>query len=138
MNQNRIINISECLSIGLHAMVYLASIYDTPKTAKEIAQVIKASEAHLAKALQILQKGGLIKSVRGPKGGYSLAKPPKEIFLIEIFELLNGPLPDSFCLYPEPICKGEKCILGSLIEEITKLIKTYLSKTTLEDVKECF
>ncbi len=135
---NRIFNISEALCIGLHAMVYLAKHYPESKPVKHLATKVNASEAHLSKVCQSLQKAGLLASERGPKGGYKLAKPPYQITLLDIFETLNGKIVEHFCLYPKPVCKGEDCILGDLIKDVTVLIKNYLANTTLEDVKQVF
>jgi len=133
-----LLKISDGLCIGLHAMVYLAKVYPQAKTIKELAEKVSASPAHLAKVFQQLQKAELVKATRGPKGGYALSKSPKEVTLLEVFEVLQHPIKEHFCLYPEPVCKGNKCILGDMIVEVTRLVKTYLAKTTLEEVKEVF
>ncbi len=134
----RLLKINESLCIGLHAMVFLAKIYPEGKTIKELAHRVKASPAHLAKVFQQLQKAGLVLATRGPKGGYILSKPPSDITLLEIFETLQQPIKEHFCLYPEPVCKGTDCIFGNMIKDVTRLIKNYLSQTTLEKVKIVF
>ncbi len=131
-----ILRISEALSLAFHATAYLASGDQRPRTVKDIARRIKASEAHLSKVLQALARAGILRAIRGPRGGYSLAKKPKEITLLEIYEVIHGPLKDQKCLYEHPLCGGEHCILGNLISEVTRLMREHLSQTTLEKVKD--
>jgi len=131
----RVLKISEALSLGLHAMAYIANDPQRPKRVKEIAERIRASEAHLSKVLQSLARAGLLRSLKGPKGGYILAKEAKEITLLEIYEVINGPLKDRKCLYERPLCRGDKCILGDLLQEVTRLMRKHLSQTNLEMVK---
>ncbi len=131
-----ILRISEALSLGLHAMVFLAAHVGEPKRVGEIAKRLKASEAHLAKVLQTLARAGLVRAVRGPKGGYELAKPPEEITLLEIFEVLHGPLEDRLCLFKEPLCGGKRCILGDLLEKVNQAVREHFSQTNLKMVQD--
>ena len=135
MMADSILRISEALSLGLHAMAYLSSTPDTPKRVKEIARRLRASEAHLSKVLQALARAGLLKATRGPKGGSQLAKKPEEITLLEIFEVIHGPLKYQRCLFKEPLCDGERCLLGNLLEDVNRLVKEHFSQTTLKDAQ---
>jgi Rrf2 family protein len=60
--------------------------------AREIAGAAGLSDAFLAKVLAQLVKAGLARSVKGPGGGYSLARAPKEITLLDIIEAADGPI----------------------------------------------
>ncbi|NPB08728.1 MAG: Rrf2 family transcriptional regulator [Thermodesulfobacteria bacterium] len=117
-------------------MVYLSNNVGRPKRVKEIAKRLRASEAHLAKVLQNLARAGLLKAVRGPKGGYELARPPEEITLLEIFEVVHGPLEDQRCLFKEPLCSGERCILGDLLQKVNQAVKDHFSQTNLDMVRD--
>ncbi len=131
-----ILRISEALSLGIHAMVYLANNVGRPMRVKEIGERLRASEAHLAKVLQSLAREGLLKATRGPKGGYQLARPPEEITLLEVFESIHGPLEDQRCLFKEPLCSGDRCILGDLLQKVNQAVRDHFSNTTLEMVKD--
>lgn len=48
-----------------------------------------------------LRRAGLVESVRGPRGGYKLAKPPKKISFADIITALEGPLESIICITPE-------------------------------------
>ena len=85
-----IVDLPEPLLLGLHALGELANEPDRCLTTQQVAAAIGTSEPHLSKVLQRLNKGGLIKSVRGPGGGYRLNCVPSETPLYPIFELLGG------------------------------------------------
>ncbi len=129
-----ILKISDAATLGFHAMVLLAKNRGFFICAKDIAKKFNASEAHLSKVLQRLVKSGLLKGARGPKGGFVLAKDPKEITLLEIYRSIEGDFSYTNCLFEKPICDGKRCIMGKLIEEVNTRVKDYLSKTNLFDL----
>ncbi|WP_345977778.1 Rrf2 family transcriptional regulator [Sulfurimonas sp. HSL3-7] len=59
---------------------------------KEIAAMTQVSHSYLEQLLSALRKGGLVISIRGANGGYKLARPAHEITVLEIIEVLEGPL----------------------------------------------
>ena len=131
-----ILKISEAASLGLHAMMILARDPEAMVSAGELSRSLHASEATLAKVLQRLGKVGLVKSTRGPRGGFLLGKPPREINFLEIYEAIEGPLPPAGCLLPQPVCPGGKCIFGNLVKNLHDQLAKHLAKTTLASLKE--
>jgi Rrf2 family protein len=78
---------------GLSAILEMANNYgNTPLQVREIAAKHKISAQYLEQVLGRLAKPGFIRAVRGQKGGFVLARPPHEIFLIDVLEALEGPL----------------------------------------------
>ncbi len=134
MNMANLLKISEAASLALHTMVYLAANHRRLLTTHEIGEVLHVSEAHLAKVLQRLAKVGLVDSTRGPRGGFCLGRPAADISLLEVYETIDGPLGDSVCLLGTPICTGEECILGGLLETVNRQVGEYLASTTLADL----
>ncbi len=128
-----ILNITEAVSLALHAMYYLAKNPDKVVANKEIAAFISGSQAHLFKVLRQLNRVGLIDSVRGPSGGFVLNKTPEDINLLEIYEAIEGPLTTTSCLLKKPVCHPS-CILGNLLTSISEQVLTYLSLTRLSDI----
>ncbi|MCI2428550.1 Rrf2 family transcriptional regulator [Candidatus Acetothermia bacterium] len=127
----RLLKISDATALGLHTMVYLAESPDGFITTSEIATYLRASEAHLAKVLQRLTKAGLIKSTRGPKGGFTLVEGGEKTSLLTIYQLLEGPFPSLDCLFPAPICNNTDCIMGGLLNKLSREIQEYLATTTI-------
>ena len=127
------LNISEAVSLALHTMVILANNTDKKLTTKEIASEIGGSEAHLSKVLQRLTKQGLVKSERGPKGGFALGKPDEDIPLLEVYEAIEGPIQPMCCLLNRDECIGSKCILGGLIQDVDRQVRGYLGVTRLSE-----
>jgi Rrf2 family protein len=131
---SNIIRISEAASIALHAMVFLASQSERIVPSKEMASILGRSEAHLSKVLQRLAKAGLVSSTRGPRGGFVLKRPARDVSLLEVYEAIEGPLEETKCLLGQPICRGEKCIFGDLLNKVDQEAKEYLSRKRLSDL----
>ena len=132
-----ILKISEAVSLALHGSVLLAS-QDRALSNKQIAHVLHASEAHLHKVMRRLAAAGILLSTPGPGGGFSLAKPPKKITLLNIYEAVEGPLGETRCLLTVPLCDGKACILGGLIHQTNQAVRNYLQNTTLAQVAGVF
>lgn len=76
---------------GLQAVLVLASRYgEGSLSVSQIAKREDISVAYLEQILNALKKKGLVKSVRGPQGGYMLAKKPSELTLKQLFDSLEG------------------------------------------------
>ena len=129
----KILNISEAVSLALHAALVLAANPDRLVSTREIATVLQGSEAHLSKVLQRLVRAGLVESIRGPAGGFRLKGKPSEIYLIEIFEIIEGRLSEDKCLLPSPICAEGYCIFGGVLDSINRQVKDHLSQTRLSE-----
>lgn len=125
-----VFKLSEAASLALHTSVYLASRAERMVSAKEIASALNVSEAHLAKVLQRLAREGIVRSVRGPRGGFRLARDARTITLLEVYEAVEGPVRAVSCLLGAPVCTGEDCILGGLTEGLNNQVRDYLRKTT--------
>ncbi len=132
---SEIIHISEAASIGLHAMMLLAAEENRMLSTKEMARRLSVSEAHLSKVMQRLAKVDLVRSAKGPSGGFMLDRPKENITLLEIYEAIEGPLVHRQCLLQKPLCGGEKnCIFGGLFSRFNREVLEYLSGTRLSDV----
>jgi len=128
------VRISDAASLALHAMALLASGRAARATAKELARELGGSEAHLSKVLQRLEKAGLVRSRRGPSGGFELAANASDVTLKEVFESIEGPLRETTCLLPRRICGGA-CMLGELLRKVDSSIGERLAGTSLADLR---
>lgn len=129
-----LLRISEAASLGLHACVVLAGHPDRDVPAHELADDFAASEAHLAKVMQRLVKAGLLRSTRGPKGGFRLAKEADAIALLDVYEAVEGPVEPVRCLLGRPACRGAGCIFGDFIQEFDTRFRGYMATTTLQQL----
>ena len=131
---NPVMKISEASSLAMHTMVLLASHPERPFTAHEVSEAFKVSEAHLAKVMRRLARAGLVHSARGPKGGFTLARPGDRITLLEVYETIEGPAPRSTCLFSTRACKSESCILGGVLSDFNRSFRKHLSENRLTDL----
>lgn len=132
-----VVKFSEAASLALHTMSYLAVEADRLVSVHEIADALEVSENHLAKVMQRLARAGLATSTRGPKGGFALAREPRQIALLEVYEAIEGPLGVNQCLFPTPRCEGD-CILGDVVGQANRLVREHLSRTHLSDLTRVF
>jgi Rrf2 family protein len=132
------LRISEAASLALHSMAYIASSPKRLVTSREIVSALKVSDTHLSKVLQRLVKVGLIKSIRGPNGGFILGKESDSITLLQVYESIDGPLTTANCLLEKPVCNAGSCILGKLLHDVNSEIKAQLSQTKLSHLKNVF
>jgi Rrf2 family protein len=78
---------------AVQALAHLATLKDTPIVASHIvAQACDLPERYLLKVLKPLVSARVLHSLKGPNGGYRLARPVKEITLLEIVEAADGPI----------------------------------------------
>ena len=129
-----VIKFSEASSLGMHAMVLLSSEQGKVFSTREIASRLDVSEAHLSKVLQRLTRAGLVRPVRGPKGGFVIAESNGDPTLLKVYEAIDGPLAESKCLLGSPVCSRSGCILGDLLESANKEVREYLSGTRLSEL----
>jgi Rrf2 family protein len=117
-------------------MLELGSHYgEGPIELKEIAKKENISLKYLEQVINPLRAAGLVKSMRGSKGGYELAKPPSEICLYDVVEILEGPLNLLECLRDPRACqKIPSCVTRDIWKEVSDAISKIFYSVTLEDM----
>jgi Rrf2 family cysteine metabolism transcriptional repressor len=120
---------------GVKAMVDLAIHYGVqPISIKSISERQHISEYYLEQLFATLRKSGLIKSIRGAKGGYVLNKAPEEITVADVMYVLEGPIEISDCL-EDGICNNIECCSTRLLwERVKNSLDDVLKSTTLNDM----
>jgi Rrf2 family cysteine metabolism transcriptional repressor len=128
--------ISTKIRYGTRAMLELACHYgEGPIELREIAKREDISLKYLEQVIVPLRTAGLVKSARGSKGGYSLAKHPSEIYLKDLVETLDGPLNLIECLRDPKVCqKVPNCITRDIWQEVSEAIDGIFHSVTLEDM----
>ena len=119
---------------GLRAMLELARCHGQPPVLMSVlAERESVSRKYLHGILVALREAGLVRSVRGPGGGFLLARDPSEIKLSQIFHALEGPLSLVDCITNEQACdKTEDCTARRVWTELSQTIEDALDGVTLE------
>jgi len=108
---------------------------DSPVQLKVIAGSCEVSEAFLAKIFQMLAQAGIVKSHRGVKGGFSLARDAGEITLREVVEVCEGGIVLNHCLRKVDPCRdSENCAVANVWRTAQAALTGALEKTSLADV----
>jgi len=106
-----------------------------PVFLKNIAKNQQISLSYLEHLVAPLISGGIIRSIKGPRGGVTLAKRPEDIKLIEVTRLLEGSLAPVACVdHPEVCSRSEKCVTRDIWSEVKAAMKSVLETTTLQDL----
>lgn len=134
MPVNSILHMSDAALIAVHALSGLASVPGGLVQAKELAAAIGASENHLSKVMQRLVRAGLVHSVKGPNGGFRLAKEASSISFRNAMEAVDGPLTGDFCPFSTEHCDAGNCIFGSEISKRAAEMVAYLGERTIADI----
>ena len=110
---------------------------DEPVALKDIAERQQISLPYLEHLVAPLISGGIVRSVKGPKGGLTLAKTPGEVKLSEIIQLLEGSTAPVECVDNPTMCsRSELCVTRDVWEEMKKAMNTVLESTTLQNLVE--
>ena len=128
---SKVFSLSEAASIAIHSMVLIARS-EKGMNVLRVADMTGFSKNHIAKVLQRLVKSDLLKSVRGPAGGFTMKKNPGDITLLEIYESIEGPLEISDCPLSNDICSFEQCVMGNVVNKMTLEFKKFLQNQTLK------
>ena len=125
---------------GLRALQDLAAHYGAgPVPNKDLAERNNIPPRFLEQILLMLKHGQIVRSQRGPRGGYYLARPPQQITLAEAVRLLDGPLAPISCVsetaYEPCGCPDmEACGLRRLMKEVRDVVAGMMENTTLADL----
>jgi Rrf2 family protein len=132
--------ISRRAEYALRALVLIAN-----ESSEKVHQIQDLSERgnipvkFLEQILLNLRNEGLLTSKRGVGGGYSLRKRPGDMFVLEIVELLDGPIaplpcaldrPSEACGCPDPL----RCPLRPLMRQTRQMIRDLLGSKTVQDL----
>ncbi|MBD3402038.1 Rrf2 family transcriptional regulator [candidate division GN15 bacterium] len=126
---------------GMFGVLYLAE-QDPNKVVplSEISEAQNIPEKFLAKIFQSLSKSGIIRSHRGVRGGFTLARDPKEISVKDVLETIQGPYHLMKCTEDQRNCTDGKsdefCALRELILEAERRLVQVFEQHTLADLVE--
>ena len=134
-----LLNVPESMSIAIHTCLWVADGDRTFRPSPKIAKELGFSYNHFAKVVQKLVHAGLLETGRGPKGGIRLARDPRKISMLDVYEAAGGePLRPHRCLLDPQICAGRACALGRLIESENDRLHKTMKQTTLAGLARSF
>jgi Rrf2 family protein len=121
---------------GLRAVLELAkSRNKNPLHLKDIAKNQNISAKYLEQLMTVLKTAGFVRTSRGSKGGYTLAKPANKIKISEIFNTLEGPITTSECLENKNFCTNvTDCVIRQVWQQVNKAMTDVLQSITLQDL----
>jgi Rrf2 family protein len=121
---------------GIRGVLYLAQ-QDNGKISM-LSAIAKAQDVpprFLAKIFQALAKAGIVRSHRGAKGGFSLARPAAEITIKDVIEAIEGPIYLNVCLVAPGECSRDKiCPMHRVWEEAQDKMMGVLGQANFADL----
>ena len=123
---------------GLRAMIRLAKEADKGSISlSSIAKNENISQKYLEKLFAKLKKQGLVKAVKGAKGGYRLPKKPSQINVYDIIKALEGVAGSFYCLSENGkiYCSSKnRCGAAKVLIKVHQAVKHTLKNTKLSDL----
>ncbi len=105
-----------------------------PVTLANISERQKISLSYLEQLFGKLRRQGLVTSVRGPGGGYNLARPTQEVSVADIIVAVDEPIDATQCCGKENCKDEQKCITHDLWVDLNKHIFDYLAAVKLSEL----
>lgn len=128
-----LVDLSSKVEYGLLALMALARSYDRnePLQICQIASQQEIPDRYLEQLLATLRRGGLVRSQRGARGGYYLARPPWQITLLDVKTCLEGPAQAE----GEGVSRSaERAIVQEIWQEVQQTMKAVWQGYTLQDL----
>jgi Rrf2 family transcriptional regulator, cysteine metabolism repressor len=123
---------------GIRVLVALAHAEgDRPTSLAGIAKADKLPHAYIEQLVGALRRAGIVTATRGHSGGYRLARPAREISLVDAVRALDGPILEMPCAGPDnlEVCvRPQDCSVHEVFERIHDTLSGMLSATTLAEV----
>lgn len=118
------------------ALKFIATRKDDELTsAREICENFKTPFDTTAKVMQKMNTAGILKSVKGIKGGYSLNKPLREITYMDLVSLIEGKSVGRVCETEKGLCENYNlCNIIHPVEQLNRILTDFLKELTLEEL----
>ena len=106
-----------------------------PVNLNDIAERQGISAKYLWQIMNLLKTAGLVRGTRGPKGGYILLRDPATINLLDVIQILEGPVTLVECVDDPAFCsRVENCVAHTVWDEVSQAIRSALQKITLAEI----
>lgn len=105
------------------------------RKAADIAEDMAVPASYLPQLLAELVRVGLVASVAGRKGGYTLTRPPGEVSLLEVIEIADGPITSTECVLRGGPCRWEAaCAIHEPWLNAQRALRGSLAETTFDEI----
>ena len=130
------IRLSRLSDYGIVLMAWLAEQpADSQHSAREVAERTGLPVPVVSKLLKALTREGLLVSQRGPRGGYSLARRPERINVVEMITALEGPIGLTECtMHPGHCVQEASCHVRKPWQQINHVVRSALARVTLAEL----
>jgi Rrf2 family protein len=123
------------IEYALRAMIHLADRPGGVARGSEIAEREQIPKYFLEKVIRDLMRGGLVRSHRGPGGGYELGRAPELVTFKDIIEAVEGPITLNICVDGSSMCALQPaCRMYRVWEEGQRVLLKVFSQTTLKEI----
>ena len=117
---------------AIRALCYICKRKNEVVSVKEMVKHLGIPHPFLRKILQVLNKKKLLTSYKGRGGGFILSCKPKQIFIIDVMKIFQGPVKLNEHIFKKSICPHIKtCVLRKKLDAIEKYVISKLKTITI-------
>jgi Rrf2 family protein len=134
-------SVNSRMTIGLHVLSFMASAARKradPVTSERIARSVNTNPVVIRRMLGALRRGGLVRSYRGANAGWTLAKRPEAITLLDVYKAVHDePLFGLHASPPNPKCpiaRGLPVALRNVYGALEEELRRQLARTSVDEV----
>lgn len=110
---------------------------NAPRLIRDISESQQISEKYISRLIIALRRANMVRSIRGAKGGFRLARNPAELTLLDIVEVMEGPVAIVDCVrFPEKCSRNDQCATREVWDALNSEIREAMRKVTLSDIIE--
>ncbi len=123
---------------AIRCLLYLADGHDGASSSS-IGEAIGLSQIYAQKILSNLRSKGFVLVTRGSRGGYSLAKDPADIIILDVISRIEGTIAINRCVEPDSYCNrdaSEVCSMHYFYESVQNLLEEVFGSTSLKDIMD--
>jgi Rrf2 family protein len=122
-------------SYAIHALAFMAAQkHNRPIASHHIAEVRRIPERFLLKVLKPLVSARVLHSIKGPNGGYRLARPASEITLLDVLEAVDGPIRGHASLSRDEADGALNKRLDHICNQIAEQVRKQFAKVRVSEL----
>ena len=120
---------------AVRATCFIAANENKVISAADMVKALGIPRPFLRKILQTLGRKHIIKSYKGPGGGFKMTASPKKVTLVSIIETFQGPISINECFFKKSLCPNRNsCVLKRKIDNIERYVMRELGSITIGEL----